>query len=141
VSLRSVRLVQLLGIALAFAGLVGFWLSRDVQRTVLSLSEQEVLGYEAGEFQASFVVATQQASVSAVQRRFRVGYSRAGRIIDALERYSAPDYPGWNMNVPDVLRVFELIQQDPAVDIRQASPEEDRARGERARQLEALRSG
>ena len=29
---------------------------------------------------------TQQASVSAVQRRFRVGYSRAGRIIDALER-------------------------------------------------------
>jgi DNA segregation ATPase FtsK/SpoIIIE, S-DNA-T family len=35
---------------------------------------------------ASFVVATQQASVSAVQRRFRVGYSRAGRIIDALER-------------------------------------------------------
>jgi DNA segregation ATPase FtsK/SpoIIIE, S-DNA-T family len=35
---------------------------------------------------ASFIVATQQASVSAVQRRFRVGYSRAGRIIDALER-------------------------------------------------------
>jgi S-DNA-T family DNA segregation ATPase FtsK/SpoIIIE len=37
---------------------------------------------------AHFVVATQQASVSAVQRRFRVGYSRAGRIIDALERLS-----------------------------------------------------
>jgi DNA segregation ATPase FtsK/SpoIIIE, S-DNA-T family len=35
---------------------------------------------------ASFVVATQQASVSAIQRRFRVGYSRAGRIVDALER-------------------------------------------------------
>ncbi|MGB3684059.1 MAG: DNA translocase FtsK 4TM domain-containing protein [Rubrobacteraceae bacterium] len=35
---------------------------------------------------ASFVVSTQQASVSAVQRRFRVGYSRAGRIIDSLER-------------------------------------------------------
>ena len=35
---------------------------------------------------AIFVVATQQASVSAVQRRFRVGYSRAGRIVDALER-------------------------------------------------------
>ena len=43
--------------------------------------EDELLG-EA----ASFVVASQQASVSAVQRRFRVGYSRAGRIIDALER-------------------------------------------------------
>jgi S-DNA-T family DNA segregation ATPase FtsK/SpoIIIE len=35
---------------------------------------------------ASFVVMNQQASVSAVQRRFRVGYSRAGRIVDALER-------------------------------------------------------
>lgn len=35
---------------------------------------------------AGFVVSSQQASVSAVQRRFRVGYSRAGRIIDALER-------------------------------------------------------
>jgi len=35
---------------------------------------------------ATFVVSTQQASVSAVQRRFRVGYSRAGRIIDSLER-------------------------------------------------------
>lgn len=36
---------------------------------------------------AQFVVSTQQASVSAVQRRFRVGYSRAGRIVDALERH------------------------------------------------------
>ncbi|MCL6437280.1 MAG: DNA translocase FtsK [Rubrobacteraceae bacterium] len=35
---------------------------------------------------ANFVVTTRQASVSAIQRRFRVGYSRAGRIIDALER-------------------------------------------------------
>ena len=35
---------------------------------------------------ASFVVTSQQASVSAVQRRFRVGYSRAGRIVDSLER-------------------------------------------------------
>ncbi len=35
---------------------------------------------------AGFVVSSQQASVSAVQRRFRVGYSRAGRIIDSLER-------------------------------------------------------
>lgn len=35
---------------------------------------------------ASFVVMNQQASVSAVQRRFRVGYSRAGRIVDSLER-------------------------------------------------------
>jgi len=32
------------------------------------------------------VVATQTASVSLIQRRLRVGYTRAGRLIDMLER-------------------------------------------------------
>ena len=31
------------------------------------------------------VVQNQQASVSLLQRKFRIGYSRAGRIIDELE--------------------------------------------------------
>ena len=34
---------------------------------------------------ATLVTQTQQASVSLLQRRFRIGYSRAGRIIDELE--------------------------------------------------------
>jgi S-DNA-T family DNA segregation ATPase FtsK/SpoIIIE len=32
------------------------------------------------------VVSTQTASVSMIQRRLRVGYTRAGRLIDMLER-------------------------------------------------------
>ena len=35
---------------------------------------------------AQLVVAQKQASVSMLQRRFRIGYSRAGRLIDELER-------------------------------------------------------
>mgnify|MGYP001327565914 CR=1 FL=1 len=34
---------------------------------------------------AKLVVDSQQASVSLLQRRFRIGYSRAGRLIDELE--------------------------------------------------------
>ena len=62
---------------------------------------------------ASFVVATQQASVSAVQRRFRVGYSRAGRIIDALERkgvvgpYEGSKSRGVVATELDLVRIFE----------------------------------
>ena len=32
-----------------------------------------------------FVITEDQASISAIQRRFRVGYSRAGRMIDQME--------------------------------------------------------
>ncbi|MGZ5341387.1 MAG: DNA translocase FtsK, partial [Solirubrobacterales bacterium] len=35
---------------------------------------------------ANLVVESQSASVSMIQRRFRVGYTRAGRLIDMLER-------------------------------------------------------
>jgi S-DNA-T family DNA segregation ATPase FtsK/SpoIIIE len=35
---------------------------------------------------ARLVIAQRQASVSMLQRRFRIGYSRAGRLIDELER-------------------------------------------------------
>ena len=34
---------------------------------------------------AILVVDAQQASVSLLQRKFRIGYSRAGRIVDELE--------------------------------------------------------
>ena len=34
---------------------------------------------------AKLVIQNQQASVSLLQRRFRIGYSRAGRLIDELE--------------------------------------------------------
>jgi LCP family protein required for cell wall assembly len=49
--------VQLLGLLVAVLGLCGYWLTRDVQRTVLSLEEARLLNPEGAAFQASFVVA------------------------------------------------------------------------------------
>ncbi len=71
------------------AGRAGGAQARYVEEVTEGKPEKEEAGEPEDELlpeAASFVVATQQASVSAVQRRFRVGYSRAGRIIDALER-------------------------------------------------------
>lgn len=53
---RFARLTALLGILTALLGLLGFWLSRDVQRTVLSSEARRLVNPE-GEFQASFVLA------------------------------------------------------------------------------------
>ncbi|MBV9455716.1 MAG: DNA translocase FtsK 4TM domain-containing protein [Rubrobacter sp.] len=66
---------------------------------------------------AQFVVVTQQASVSAVQRRFRVGYSRAGRIIDALERLGiVGPYEGSKSRQVvggelDLTRIFDIVKE------------------------------
>ncbi|QYJ14656.1 DNA translocase SpoIIIE [Rubrobacter xylanophilus DSM 9941] len=71
---------------------------------------------------ASFVVATRQASVSAVQRRFRVGYSRAGRIIDALERKGiVGPYEGSKSRAvvateADLAQIFNLDRREGAGD-------------------------
>lgn len=47
----------MLGLAVAVTGLVGFWGTRDVERTELGAQQRELLGIEEGEFHASFVVA------------------------------------------------------------------------------------
>ncbi len=49
--------MQVLGILLALGGLVGYWLTRDVERTVLDEETKQVLNIEDDEFQASFVIA------------------------------------------------------------------------------------
>ncbi len=54
---RTSRLVTLLGVLVALAGLVGFWLTRDVDRKVLSDDHRKLLGLQPNEFHASFVVA------------------------------------------------------------------------------------
>lgn len=53
---RWARLTATLGILIAILGLVGFWLSRDVQRTVLTTEERGLLNPK-GDFQVSFVLA------------------------------------------------------------------------------------
>ena len=54
---RLSRLLALLGILIALLGLTGYWLSRDVQRTVLSPEERELVNPAGDDFQVSFVLA------------------------------------------------------------------------------------
>lgn len=54
---RRARWVQLLGLVVAAAGLVGFWLDRDVTRTPLTDGQRELLGVGEGSSVLSFVVA------------------------------------------------------------------------------------
>ena len=54
---RRARLVQFLGILVVMLGMAGYWLERDVQRTILDAPTRTVLGVADGAFQASFVVA------------------------------------------------------------------------------------
>lgn len=51
------RLLSLAGVLLALAGLVGYWLSRDVNRVALSEEQSELIRVGRDEFHASFVVA------------------------------------------------------------------------------------
>ena len=74
--------------------------SQRGQELDASILEPHDVQVEEGEFDGEFdpdedplldkaieiVVQTQTASVSLIQRRLRVGYTRAGRLIDMLER-------------------------------------------------------
>jgi S-DNA-T family DNA segregation ATPase FtsK/SpoIIIE len=80
---------------------------------------------------ASFVVSTQQASVSAVQRRFRVGYSRAGRIIDALERKGVVGAYEGSKSRSVVATMMDLESMFGAGSDAQAGPPEGGEAGER----------
>jgi LCP family protein required for cell wall assembly len=51
------RLLQLLGILVALAGLTGFWLTRDVERAVYTEETLSVINANEEDFKASFVVA------------------------------------------------------------------------------------
>jgi LCP family protein required for cell wall assembly len=54
---RWARLTAILGILTAILGLTGFWLSRDVQRTVLTAEERQLVNPGSDAFQVSFVLA------------------------------------------------------------------------------------
>lgn len=54
---RNARLLSLAGVLIAVAGLVGYWLSRDVARAELSDDQRQLLGLADDDFHVSFVVA------------------------------------------------------------------------------------
>ena len=41
---------------------------------------------------------TRRASISGVQRRFKIGYNRAARIVDQLQAHGIVSAPGHNAN-------------------------------------------
>ena len=51
------RLVTLLGVLVAVAGLAGFWLTNDVDRKTLTADQRRILGLDEDDFHVSFVVA------------------------------------------------------------------------------------
>ena len=81
------------------ARVCGFWAKQgepDFDEELLEAKEPEIEEGAEGEFSpdqddlladaARIVVESETASVSMIQRRLRVGYTRAGRLIDMLER-------------------------------------------------------
>ncbi len=62
----------------------------EIEPTVPSEDEDYAAELEASdellEAAAEYVISEDQASVSMLQRRFKIGYARAGRLIDMLER-------------------------------------------------------
>jgi LCP family protein required for cell wall assembly len=55
--LRNSRLLQLLGLLLALAGLAGFWWPREPERIPRTVSEEQLINPRGEQFQASFIVA------------------------------------------------------------------------------------
>jgi LCP family protein required for cell wall assembly len=80
VKLRSVRLVQVLGLLVAAAGLAGYWFSRDPAVTApLGQAEAALVNPEGEAFQASFVVAGRD--ILYTQAAGDVLYDAQGRVI------------------------------------------------------------
>ena len=108
-------------------GVVNFWKSQGGPRYMEEILEQGAGSeWERGETQerkldplfarsARAVAAEGSASVSLVQRKFNVGYSRAGRIVDQLaEHHVVGSYQGSKsrevlMNLPDVDELLERL--------------------------------
>jgi S-DNA-T family DNA segregation ATPase FtsK/SpoIIIE len=107
--------------------LVGFWRSQGEPRFIEEVLEESSVGeWEGGEGSqrkldplfaraARAVAAEGGASVSLVQRKFNVGYSRAGRIVDQLADHRViGGYQGSKsrevlMTLPDVDELLERI--------------------------------
>ena len=74
------RLVTLLGVLVAVAGLAGFWLTNDVDRKTLTADQRRVLGLDEDDFHVSFVVAG--LDMNYIVTEAEPVYAQDGTIID-----------------------------------------------------------
>lgn len=72
--------------------LVAFWREQSYEVPEVDVTKQVAAGAEVSEVEdelfdeaVQLAIETGQASISMLQRRFRIGYSRAARLIDAME--------------------------------------------------------
>ena len=90
-STRARRLAwtfQGLGLVVALVGLGGFWLTRDVARAELTLSQRELLGVAAEDFTVSFVVAGREPFYADCEGCSMPIYGDGGAIVGW--RYTGP---------------------------------------------------
>lgn len=73
------KYLAILGFLLIAAGLSGYWLTRDVQRTVLDASTRQLLPVDEDTFHASFLVAGRDIAYTQVAGSVR--YDNRGRVI------------------------------------------------------------
>jgi polyisoprenyl-teichoic acid--peptidoglycan teichoic acid transferase len=85
---RQAWALQGVGLALALAGLLGHWLTIDVERTMLSVSQRELLGAEVDDFTVSFVVAGRDRFYADCEGCSIPIYGRGGAIVGW--RYTGP---------------------------------------------------
>lgn len=84
------RLVTLLGVLLAVAGLVGFWFTKDVDRKDLTADQRRLLGIDADDFHVSFVVAGRD--INYIVNSAEPVYAQDGTIINWNWRGSKSSY-------------------------------------------------
>ena len=82
---------------------------KEFKNSVEELCAEDSLLNEA----KAFVVEEQRASISSVQRKFRIGYNRAARIIEQLETQGVVSAPGHN-GAREVLELVSLMPQHEA---------------------------
>lgn len=88
------RIVQLVGVLIAVAGLTGFWSTRDVERSTLTEEQVALVNPRGEDFHASFVVAGRDYDISTYASpcrwvggncvRDRVGDFQLGRRTDTI---------------------------------------------------------
>lgn len=72
----------------------------------LSFRNYGELAYSEPDGKADFTAVYRDFSTKTNKVRITQKYN-----LPTLERYSAPDYPGWNMNVPDALRIEAFLKE------------------------------